>query len=168
MISARSLILAGAGVGVLLGISSGVAFGGTAYNGALVFGPLGAFIGWLISRSGKTESESSLGAMSGSLNSSEDTADLAKKAQSGKSLGLGDVFRSVLILLASAWNFHIEILRLMRLLPYFKEMPWLFLIVLGVGTLVFPPFFGVYFFCYLGAAHFGIAADHDFIAQIEK
>jgi outer membrane lipoprotein SlyB len=41
----------GATAGLFLGGTMGIAVGGTAYNAAIFLTPVGAFIGWLVSKS---------------------------------------------------------------------------------------------------------------------
>ena len=50
-------VIGGALIGLFLGSSTGVVMQGAGYNGAVIFGPLGAFIGWLISRNSKEDVE---------------------------------------------------------------------------------------------------------------
>ena len=131
--------------GLFPGSSTGMAMQGTAYNGAVVFGPSGAFIGWLISRNSK---KSAIDSPLEPSSSNESDAQAEDKTEMASNLGASaaGVFISALAILAAVWNFHIDLLKVTRLLPIFQEKPWLF-IVLGVVVSAFlPPFLPVCLF----------------------
>jgi len=153
------LVVGGAAIGLFLGLSTGVAMQGTAYNGAVVFAPLGAFIGWLISSiSGKKDEDPA------------PTDNVENKIDSSPSFGdtIATVYTSILTILATIWNFHIDLLDMMKLLPVFQEKPWLFLVLAVVISVFFPPFLVLYFVCYLGAAHFGIKDENGYRSDINQ
>lgn len=155
---------AGAAIGFIVGVSMGVAVGGAAYNAAIFFVPLGAFIGWLIAsrvppsvkKSDATEIEQ---AASTPSQSSETEVVLRE--------GIGMIVHSALAIMAFAWNFHIEVLRLLGVLPTFVRQPLLFAGLCIVISVVFPPFIGIYFIAWLAANHFGLSQENQYRAIIK-
>jgi hypothetical protein len=168
-----SYVLAGLIIGAFLGFSTGVALGGFALNGALVFGPLGAFIGWVFASSGRPSFAGSgpkpavvaapLADAVVDLVAAENASSLRNAGAPSSARG---IIHAVLTLLALAWNSHIELLRVTHLLPIFLRKTWLFLVLCVVASFIFPPFFAIYFACYLGAAQFGISKETEFRAMI--
>ena len=152
-------VIGGALIGLFLGSATGVAMLGTAYNGAVVFGPLGAFIGWLISKKNNQDVENlPLKPSSSNGNETDVASNLGASAAS--------VFISALTILATVWNFHIDLLEMLKLLPTFQEKPWLFFVLAVVVSAIFPPFLAVYFVCYLSANRFGIEPENGYRASI--
>ena len=148
-------VLAGLGIGSLIGISTGVAAGGDAINGAFVFGPIGAIIGWLFALSGGPKPTVQMPA----------TPELQAKIPEPLSLS-GKLLDVVFVVFASLWNAHIDLLSFLRVLPTFVEKPWLFFVMAVVISAVFPPFLGIYLFAYLGASHFGLSETTSYRATI--
>ncbi|WP_417241933.1 hypothetical protein [Celeribacter sp.] len=155
-----ALIIAGSGIGLFIGLSIGIAAGGTAYNGAVFLVPLGAFIGWLIST--KSDQAEDL-----SNNSPSPISEQGGGGAERFGEGIGAVVSSALTIAATVWNFHIDLLQLLGLLPTFIKQPLLFLGLAIVATMLFPPFLVVYFFCWLGASHFGISEEGQYRAIIK-
>ena len=152
-------VLAGMGIGSFVGLSTGVAAGGDAVNGIFVFGPIGAFIGWLLARRGHLENPTL-----------EPIADgiepkLQPNAHEGPPLP-SRVFHAVFVLFASFWNAHISVLQACSVLPIFIQKPWLFFVLGILISIPFPPFLGVYFFAYLGALHFQMSEKTGYRANI--
>ena len=165
MSKAMGFVIGGALIGLFLGSSTGVAMMGTAYNGAIIFGPLGAFIGWLVSkRNEKKAGEPPLkpSPSTGNENQSENKSNVA----SNIGADTANVFISVLTILATVWNFHIDLLEMIKILPVFQDKPWLFFVLAVVVSAFFPPFIAVYFICYLGAAHFGVKPENGYRSSI--
>lgn len=156
-------VIAGALIGLFLGSSTGVAMQGTAYNGAVVFGPLGALIGWLIA-SNRSEKIEDSPPKDESEEQTENEANVATDI--GKNAA--NVFSSMLAILATIWNFHIDLLEAIGLLPIFCEKPWLFFVTAVVLSFFFPPFLAIYFVCYLGASHFGVNSENKYRVAINR
>ena len=72
-----------------------------------------------------------------------------------------------LTLMATVWNFHIDVLHTLKLLPAFVKQPLLFVGLCIVLTVFFPPFFILYFLAWLSANHFGITEEADYRAKIK-
>ena len=152
-------VLAGLGIGSFIGISTGVAAGGDAVNGIFVFGPIGAFIGWLLARRGHPEQTM----MEAVADVNEPNVLSAIKAEPPL---VSKVLHAVFVLFASLWNAHISLLQACSVLPIFIQKPWLFFVLGILISLPFPPFLGVYFFAYLGASHFGMSEKTRYRANI--
>lgn len=153
-----TLILTGALLGGLLGSSMGLAVGGTAYNAAWFLAPLGAFIGWLISENIPEPDESATSAETPLADPPPpaDTPSLLQK-----------FVLSALAILATLWNFHIDLLKALGLLETFVKQPLLF-VGLGIAiALIFPPFITIYLCAWLGALHYGIAPENAYRAKIK-
>lgn len=150
MKNSTALTIAGLGIGVFVGSSMGVAAFGGAVNAAWVFGPVGGFIGWLVS-----------GRLSGSDTttkpSRDDETTLDTKETElleNKRDHVASIMRSGLMLLAYVWNAHIAIIDRLGLLDTFTRTPVLFFGLCIVVTVFFPPFLVAYFLCWLAASHF--------------
>jgi len=150
-------LLGGAAIGLFLGLSTGVAMQGTAYNGAIVFGPLGALIGWLISGN-EIEKMEEPRPTTESESEAIVSFDFEKWATS--------IFLVMLAIFATVWNFHIDLLKMVRLMPYFREKPWLFFVMALVLSVLFPPFIVPYLVCYFSASHFGLTYENGYRASI--
>ncbi|WP_324752271.1 hypothetical protein [Roseovarius sp. Pro17] len=157
-------IFAGAFLGLFTGSSMGVAVGGTAYNAAVFLTPLGAFIGWLLAS--KTDASSIVSEnVPQSISDEPKTNEIEPKAAARG--GIEVVFQSGMAIFAALWNFHIDLLRLIGILPTFVRQPFLFA---GLGVIVsifFPPFAVVYFCMWLGANHFGLSEESQYRATIK-
>ncbi|MDA9208554.1 hypothetical protein N9O61_06710 [Octadecabacter sp.] len=140
-----ALIIAGALIGFLIGSSMGLAFGGTAYNAAWFFTPLGAFIGWLIPSKQHLDKDIS----TVPLATSDETSGGEKVGNA-----LATIFTALLRIMASLWNFQIDVLNVLGVLPTFVRQPLLFAGVCFVISIFFPPFLAIYFLAWLGANHF--------------
>lgn len=157
-----ALIAAGAGIGLAAGSSMGLAVGGTAYNAAYVFVPLGGFIGWLMAS--KSDAVGTEG------NSSENSVPEGEAPDGAKTSDLASlihaVFNALATIMASAWNFHIDLIEHCGLLPHFVKAPAMFLIVPVAVSWVFPPFALIYVCAWLGAIHFGIKKELGYRAEM--
>lgn len=158
-----SFIVAGAVLGLLVGSSMGVAVGGSAYNATFFLVPLGGFVGWLIAtrNSAATDPTTERDAVP----TSSVVPAQVEPADSGAK-GFGLVVHSALAILATVWNFHIEILNALGVLPTFVRQPLLFAGLCVVISAFFPPFLALYFFAWLGANHFGLSEEKQFRATI--
>lgn len=162
----HAVVLVGTLLGLFLGSSIGIAAGGTAINGAWVCAFLGAFIGWLIGRDFEEDSRS----LQGSTEDQHlDEYSSSSSEPPSKPQGTSP-FKAVLFggvaLIASFWNFHIDLLSAINLLNNFCNQPWLFV---GLGilvSLVFPPFGACYFISYVCAAQFGASKENQYRAQL--
>jgi hypothetical protein len=152
----------GAAIGIFLGGSVGVASGGTAYNAALLFGIFGAFVGWLIGLVIDQSKEQPLDQNLG-RDDKNGTGESEVPLDTGsKPTAADELLRAAFIILATCWNFHIDILKNLSILPVFVEKPWLFFVFPLVVTVFFPPFAVIYFVCYLGASQFTMSADTEY------
>ncbi|UWQ99031.1 hypothetical protein K3729_16720 [Rhodobacteraceae bacterium S2214] len=151
-----STIIAGALFGLFIGSSMGLAFGGSAYNAAWFFTPLGAFIGWLVHKSSASEGVDL-----------EQTRDFDALDSSAEKVGKAsaNIFTSLLKILASLWNFQIDLLDTLGLLQTFVKQPLLFAGLCVVISVFFPPFLVIYFLSWLGASHFGATENTKYRAK---
>ena len=156
--------ITGAVAGVMLGSSMGIASGGSAVNAAWVFGPIGAFIGWLISTkqlAPKTQTESESGRPA-----PEQTPDVSSNNIKRETNILSKGLEASLTILAVAWNFHIDLLHAIGILDTFIRQPMLFVGLCVVISVFFPPYLVVYFLAWLAANHFHASAETKFRAQL--
>ena len=170
MSKSNALILTGAVIGLFLGSSMGIAVGGTAYNAALFLTPLGAFIGWLASRANIESAEERRGSSEERLDhdhsgktESEDDLESEVKSQSPVESSVWPA----LALLATLWNFQIDLLEKVGLLKTFVRQPLLFVGLCIVVSIFFPPFLLVYFLSWAAACHFDISQDNNYRAHIK-
>jgi hypothetical protein len=77
------------------------------------------------------------------------------------------VYWSVLALLATIWNFHIDVLSAVGVLPVFVRQPLLFLGLCVVVSLVFPPFLTLYILAWLAAHSFGLSETTNYRVKIK-
>lgn len=133
--------------------------GGAAYNGAVVFGPVGGLIGWLLGRPNnvrdKAKAETELNAENG--------MGQVPKMQTDRELG---VISSILLFLAKLWNTHIDGLESIGLLSAFVAKPWLFAAQACIISVFFPPFLPVYFVAYVAAVSFGLDEANGYRAKL--
>ncbi|MEZ5913339.1 MAG: hypothetical protein R3D84_14895 [Paracoccaceae bacterium] len=164
MKSSTAYMIAGAAIGLFTGASMGIAVGGTAYNASVIFAPLGAFIGWLLASRRNT---------SPNAYHQSDKAPLYGNDQNERETGtpprdnIAAIVHSALAILATVWNFQIDILKVLGILPAFVRQPLLFAGLCLVVSIVFPPFLGVYFFAWLAANHFGLSEETQFRVSIK-
>jgi hypothetical protein len=164
MKKSTAFVLSGAGLGLFIGSSMGVAVGGNAYNAAFFLSPIGAYIGWLLVAKNSTIGEPQIEEPQ-LLPEKPTPASLDKSIDWGA--GFEQLIHSALAIMASLWNFHIEILRIVGLLPTFARQPLLFLGLCVVIYVVFPPFLIVYFCAWLGASHFGQSTENQFKVTVQ-
>src|SRR6056297_2841024 len=146
-----AFVLSGAGLGFFLGSSMGIAAGGTAFNAVWLFVPLGAFIGWLLeSRNLAIENNDE------ETSSEVQDANEAALAKDPQLNAFQAVAQAALAILASVWNFQIDLLATLGVLDAFVRQPLLFAGLCIVASILFPPILPIYFFAWLGAIHFGI------------
>ncbi|AMY70852.1 hypothetical protein [Frigidibacter mobilis] len=170
MSQANALMVTGAVIGLVLGSSMGIAVGGTAYNAAVFLTPLGAFIGWLISRSiGGATKQAAAGVEPAT--SVQERPQEAVSENSVSDVPNRDFFErlvwSVLALLATLWNFQIDLLDKVGVLPTFVRQPLLFAGLCIVISVFFPPALVIYFLAWLGANHFKISEETSYRATIK-
>ena len=163
MKKSTAYIVAGSTLGLIVGSSMGVASGGTAYNATFFVVPIGGFVGWLLASQNNAQTD----------RAPESTASPATKLigpepelSNNPSTGFASIVHSALAILATIWNFQIEILNALGVLPTFVRQPLLFAGLCIVISVFFPPFLAVYFFAWLGANHFGLSEDNQFRALI--
>ena len=156
--------------GWFVGSTMGFVTGGAGYNAAWVFGPLGAFVGWLVS----SKMEQGSTAVKNNDPTEHDEHGNEQEAV-GPSAELGDraikffqdVLWSVLVLLATVWNFHIDLLEKVGFLPTFVRQPLLFPGMCIAVSLVFPPFFILYLLAWVAASTFNISEETNYRATIK-
>lgn len=163
MKKSTAFILSGTGLGLFVGSSMGVATGGTAYNAALFLTPLGAFIGWLLASKSTTLSKDENNETQALPVQNDSVSGGTKKTRGGIEM----LVHSAMAIMASVWNFHIEFLRVLGLLPAFVRQPLLFVGFCVVVSAFFPPFFAVYFFAWLGANYFGLSEKGQYRVIVE-
>jgi hypothetical protein len=156
-----ALTIAGAGIGALVGSSMGVAAFGGAVNAAWVFGPLGAFVGWLVS--GRLNDRPGIQA---DMQSTETLNSDPQMDSPDRTHPLAKVMHSALMLMAYLWNFHVAALDRAGLLDTFVRQPLLFLGFCVLISFFFPPFLGVYFFSWLASSHFNATEESRYYADI--
>lgn len=159
MNKSTAYILSGSALGLLVGSSMGVAVGGTAYNAAYFLAPLGAFIGWLLAS--RKEIEAGRPTESGSAQPTDTIGPLPESAEKPTN-SFAPIVHSTWVILATIWNFQIEILNTLGVLPTFVRQPLLFAGLCVVISVFFPPFLILYFFAWLGANHFGLSEENQF------
>ncbi len=160
-----SFVAAGTLIGVFIGSSMGIAAGGTAYNAAFFFGPLGAFIGWLLPNKLSTPTEHTSDPPVSETPKPE--PELLANNVSHDQSPLTAIATSLIMILATVWNFHIDLLGYLRVLPYFLDMPIFFVGLCLIITMLFPPFLLLYFAAWLSANHFGLHKKNQYRAIIK-
>ncbi len=121
-------------IGSFLGGSMGVAAGGGAVNGAYVFGPIGAFIGYLlgqrknVSKGNETYARTSRNANdkgpAGPEQAEELKENLTETANKAEWF-----FNAIVRLLCSFWNIQMGFLIRINVMPYFISMSWIFAVI---------------------------------------
>ncbi|WP_207102840.1 hypothetical protein [Paracoccus shandongensis] len=162
-----AFILAGTLIGLFAGLSMGVAAGGTAYNAAIIFAPLGGFIGWLVgSRYHASVPDHAVPKPDESVEKT--ISDQPQPVMNDKKVenALVSLITSGLAITAALWNFHVDLLDAVGLLPTFIKSPWLFAALCIVISIFFPPFLVVYFVAYIGALHHGMNEETSYRAVI--
>jgi uncharacterized membrane protein (DUF485 family) len=162
MKNVTAFTIAGIGIGVFVGSSMGVAAFGGAVNAAWVFGPVGGFIGLLVSGRLSTSNTDT-------KSSQYDETTLASaeiEFLENKRDHVSSVIRSGLMLLAYVWNAHIAVIDRLGLLDTFTRAPVLFFGLCIVITVFFPPFLVPYFLCWLAASHFDATEASRFYAKV--
>jgi hypothetical protein len=158
-----AFMLSGAGLGLFVGSSMGVAAGDTAYNAAVFLTPLGAFIGWLLSFKNQALDAPVLEVPENTrMEDISGETDSKKSERSGPQL----LVHSTMAIMASVWNFHIDLLKTLGLLSTFVRQPLFFLGLAVVVSVAFPPFLLVYFFAWLGASYFGLSEKEQYRVEI--
>ncbi len=135
----------------------GVAVGGTAYNAAVIFVPLGGFIGWLIGNRPPASDNQAVQRPDDVLSEAEKGRFEAAKDDTKPDNAFVALISSSLAITAALWNFHIDLLDTLGLFPVFARSPWLFVMLCVVISIFFPPFLVVYFAAYVGALHHGMS-----------
>lgn len=162
----QSYTVVGFAAGAFFGISTGVAVGGDAYNGVWIFGALGALIGWLFGddRQSDQKREETL-----SPDDPLDAADVRFQAEKkdGRSARDNSLLGVALRMLAGIWNFHIDVLEYVGLLPLFQRNPLAFSVFPVCIIIFFQPLFLLYIMCYAAARQYGLSAEDGYRAKID-
>lgn len=136
--------IAGLVVGAILGLSTGVALLGTAVNGAIIFGPIGAILGGLTAKR-RAAAKPQKRQTTGNFGLAEDRQPFAQTAQSEN---LDDAFNETVSgakkLCFIVWNCQMRLLRACRLMDKLRAHPWLFAVI-GFLLLAFAFPIGVVF-----------------------
>jgi hypothetical protein len=165
MSSHAGYIGVGAAIGLAFGVTTGVAGYGTAVNGAYVFVPLGAFIGWLVSR-GEDQGSSDTNTPNDFDQDEKSGQKLDRASAETGDLAFVKIVFVAAAFLATIWNLHISALEKLNLLGQFLDKPWLFIVLpVSIGVF-FPPFAIAYFVCYVAAANYGASAESKFRANV--
>ena len=157
-----AFMLSGAGLGFFIGSSMGIATGGTAFNAVWLFAPLGAFIGWLLA-----SRNSAIGMKNEETDAQNDSETEKETERDFSPNALQVVAKAALAILASVWNFQIDLLDYIGVLDTFVRQPILFFGLVSLASFLFPPIFPVYFFAWLGANSFGINEQNKYRATVE-
>lgn len=163
-----AFVIAGTLIGLFVGLSMGVAVGGTAYNAAVIFGPLGGFIGWLVGNRPRSFAPDIHNALAPDESVTEAITDKPQGLVEGKKPenALVALISSGLAITAALWNFHVDLLDAVGVLPAFIKSPWLFAVFCIAISIFFPPFLVVYFVAYVGALHHGMSEETGYRAVI--
>ena len=149
----------------------GLAFGGGAVNGAMIFGLIGAAIGFLVSTSkfvvGQEEATVSEQHKTHSPVTDLDHLHASQPPDNARQLGRSvfSLFEASLNLGGSVWNFEMSILRNFGLLQHFVKRPWLFFLVAFVLLAIAFPAGVVFTLTGIAAIHFQVTAEDGFVAR---
>lgn len=158
--------LLGGGLGCLIGLSTGVVALGGGVNGALVFGPIGFVIGWLMPGKGSAPQSPRAEAQQAPdpvESSAAPRSDFARLEDS-----LNDMVPVAARALCSIWNLQMKLLIAVGLMPHLVRYPWLLFgtafVLLGV---VFP--LGIVFTVTgVAAMQYGAEAKSNFLVNLER
>lgn len=107
--------------GVMIGVSTGVAFSGGAVNGAYVFGPIGFLLGFLLVKKGKKDNLSAR-----SLGEKQYTEEKKKASFEESILEMYRGFRKICCIV---WNLEMKLIKAIGLMPLFRKTGWSFVIL---------------------------------------
>jgi hypothetical protein len=151
-------------IGIFFGSSIGVASGGNAVNGVYIFGPIGGFVGWLIAK--KTNRANNRP----SVEESQADADIQSRnnfptTYENQAIGLLHSSISFVIqFLADVWNFKMDIILKIGLMPTLKSHSWVFVVFPFVITFIIPFYAPIYVLLGVVAMSCGANAENNFRA----
>lgn len=150
------------GLSTVVGATMGVAAMGTAVSGAVVFGPLGALVGWLVGgRIGKEDNtQEDFGADHSPIASTlQEDVRHVENAVTDASSGFVRV-------LGAVWNMEMRLLSAIGVMPFMQRNPSAFF-VLAVALLAVVMPVGVFFVVTgMAAMNFGVRADTLFAVNL--
>ncbi|MES0061463.1 hypothetical protein [Mesorhizobium sp. M0041] len=159
------------GLGGLIGISTGVVALGGGVNGAIVFGPIGFVIGWLMpSKSTGTEAPPANPLLDPELVGAVPDPVDGPSAPHGDyqrvEASLSEMIPIIGRILGSVWNLEMKLLIAVGLMPYIVRHGWLlFGIALVLLAVVFP--LGIVFTVTgIAAMNYGAEAGNRFIIDL--
>lgn len=160
------------GIGYAIGLSTGVAALGSAVSGAVVFGPIGFLIGWLMpGKGGAPESPEIAPAPMAVAQATPDPVESSAAPRSDFARledSLNEMVPVAARALCSIWNLQMKLLIVVGLMPFLVRYPWLLFgtafVLLGV---VFP--LGIVFTVTgVAAMHYGAEAKGNFLVNLER
>ncbi|TIN70479.1 MAG: hypothetical protein E5Y30_15840 [Mesorhizobium sp.] len=169
----RGLIFGG--LGYLVGLSTGVAALGGAVSGAVVFGPIGFVIGWLLPAKWTGTQAPPTGSLLTPVEAAtEATPDPFEQAAAPRSDvqrvedSLNEMIPIVGRVLGSVWNLEMRVLIAVGLMPYFVRHGWLlFGIAVLLLAVVFP--LGIVFTVTgVAAMSYGATASSNYIVDFKR
>lgn len=168
----RSLLCGG--LGCFIGISTGVVALGGGVNGAVVFGPIGFVIGWLMpTRWLGTGAEPSL-VVDPAVVEVEATQDTVEQPEAPRSDyqrvedSLSEMMPIVGRILGSVWNLEMRLLIAIGLMPYLVRHGWLLIGIAFVLLAVVFPLGIIFTVTGVAAMNYGAEAGNNFIIDLKR
>lgn len=162
------------GIGYAIGLSTGFAALGSAVSGAVVFGPIGFVIGWLMPGRGIAPESPVAAPAVAPIAEAQQAPDPVESSAAQRSDfarledSLNEIVPVAARVLCSIWNLQMKLLIALGLMPHLVRHPWLLFgaafVLLGV---VFP--LGIVFTVTgVAAMHYGAEARTDFLVNLER
>ncbi|RUU11017.1 hypothetical protein EOD08_32375 [Mesorhizobium sp. M6A.T.Ca.TU.002.02.2.1] len=161
------------GLGCLIGFSTGVVALGGGVNGAIVFGPIGFVIGWLMPARWTDTGAPLTGPLLDPV-AAEATPDFVEQPAHERSdyqrveQSLKEMIPIIGRILGSVWNLEMKLLIAVGIMPYLVRHGWLlFGIAFALLAVVFP--LGIVFTVTgIAAMNYGVEARSDFIIDLKR
>lgn len=161
----KSLLLGG--FGAIVGSVMGVAAFGDAVNGAVVFGPIGLFFGWLLPHksSDQSSSDDSDGAIT--IETKEDVMPLKSDEMKTVETAINEIIPLFGRMILSMWNLQVKALISIGAISHFLARPWLFVATAIVLLVLVLPLGIIFSIMGMVAMHYGANAKDQFIVSIK-